>query len=61
MQAKLTIYDVTGKMLKVIEDDYRKGYHEVIIRNEDLIASGVLYYQLSVPGYMAVKRMILIK
>ena len=54
--ATLTITDLTGRTLRVIQGDYDKGYHE--IRITDLNYSGVLNYQLETADNKAVKRMI---
>ncbi|RMD75476.1 MAG: T9SS C-terminal target domain-containing protein, partial [Bacteroidetes bacterium] len=59
-RATLTISDVTGKVLKVIERDFNKGYNEVIISRDELPAAGVLYYQLDTPTDSASRKMILI-
>jgi len=59
-QATLTIYDVSGRELKVIEGDYEKGYNELSVESSDL-ANGVLYYELSTPSHKGMKKMILIK
>jgi len=60
-KATLSVYDVTGKMLKVVEGDFAQGYHEVKLRGADLKASGVLYYQLDTDTYTATKKMVVIK
>jgi hypothetical protein len=59
--AKLTVYDVSGKVLSVIEGDYAKGYNEVSLNRAQLAGTGVLYYQLDTDTNSATKKMILIK
>ncbi len=59
--ASVTIYDVTGKVVRVIEGDYDKGYNEIKVSNRDLGASGVLYYQLESGDFTATKKMIIIE
>ena len=61
MSATMTIYDVTGKVLKVIEGDYTKGYNQVSIKRADLKVNGVLYYQLDTEAFTATKKMIVIE
>src|SRR5690606_15265416 len=56
--ARLIIYDVTGKALQEIKGDYSRGYNEVIITPEQFPATGVLYYQLETDQYVATKRMV---
>src|SRR5680860_1648970 len=40
--ATITIYDVTGRMIKRIESDYGAGYNEVRVKSVDLGTTGVL-------------------
>jgi hypothetical protein len=61
MDASITIYDVTGKVLKYIEVAGEQGYNQVPVRSGDLSASGVLYYQLDTEDFTATKRMVVIK
>ncbi|GAA5220502.1 hypothetical protein GCM10025777_11320 [Membranihabitans marinus] len=60
-EATLTMYDVTGKVLKVIEGSYGKGYNKVWVNSEDFGMSSVLYYQLDTEKYTATKKMVVIK
>ena len=60
-QARISIFDVTGKVLKVYEAEYDKGYNELILNRKDLSASGVLYYQLDTDDFTATKKMILVQ
>jgi Cohesin domain/Secretion system C-terminal sorting domain/HYR domain/Dockerin type I domain len=57
-KAKLTIYDMTGKVLKTITNEYQKGNNEVIISAEELNAQGVMFYELESKGLKATKKMI---
>ncbi|GAA5220822.1 hypothetical protein GCM10025777_14520 [Membranihabitans marinus] len=59
--ATLSVYDVTGKVLKVVEGAYGKGYNEVRLNSSDLNVSGVLYYQLDTDTYTATKKMVVIE
>lgn len=56
----LKIYDVTGRVLKLIEGDYSEGYHEMKIKNSDLDGVGILYYQVETNNNTATKKMILV-
>jgi hypothetical protein len=57
--AKLTIYDVTGKVLYSIDGSFNKGYNEVELNTGSLNgASGVLYYELRTETATAVKKMV---
>ncbi len=61
MKARLLIYDVTGKLLKVIDGEFIKGYQEVEILYEDLDTEGMIYYQLDTEEFTATRSMILMK
>ena len=60
-EAKLMITDASGKMLKVIEGTYNKGYNEVTISKSDIGAAGILYYQLSTSTNISTKKMIILE
>jgi hypothetical protein len=53
---RLSVLDVNGRVLKLIEGDYAGGYNE--IRVSDLKATGVLYYRLEAGEHTAVRSMI---
>ena len=57
---KLKIFDATGRVLKLIEGDFTKGYHEVNIKNSELNGTGILYYQMETNNNTATKKMILV-
>jgi hypothetical protein len=58
--ATLTISDISGKVIKVIEVDGVKGYNQVVLSRNEVSAAGVLYYQLDTDTDSATKKMILI-
>ncbi len=57
----LSIYDVSGKMLKVINEDYAKGYNQVSLNRSEINGAGVLYYMLETGEFSATKKMIIIE
>lgn len=59
--ATLTIMDVQGKILKTIQGNYTKGYHQVELNAKELGVTGVLHYQLATDSYTTVKKMIIIE
>ncbi len=61
MPATLTLYDMSGKVIRVVEGDYAKGYNEVILKRKDLVADGAYYYHLQAGDFTASKKMILSK
>jgi hypothetical protein len=58
--ATITISDVSGKVLRVIEGDFARGYNQVTVKRDELSGAGVLYYQLDTANDSATKKMILI-
>ena len=58
--ATLTIYDVSGRTLKVIEGEFAQGFNQVTVNRSELSGTGVLYYQLDTPNDSATKKMILV-
>lgn len=59
-KATLSIYDVSGKLLKVIRGDYSAGMNMEEISRSDLQGAGMLYYKLSTDSETATRRMILL-
>ena len=59
--ATLKVYDVSGKVLKLVNGDFAKGYNTININSSDLNASGVLYYQLDTPANSATMKMIILE
>ncbi len=59
--ATLSIYDVSGKLLKAYNGQYARGYNEVTVNKDDLSATGVLYYQLATENQTATKKMIIVE
>jgi hypothetical protein len=58
---KLSIYDVTGKVLRVYEKAGAKGLNTISVKKSELNASGVMYYQLDAADHTATKRMVVIE
>ncbi len=59
--ATLTISDVNGRILNVNRAQFVKGYNQVILKAEDLKATGVLYYTLEADDFTATKKMIIVE
>ncbi|HHM21110.1 MAG TPA: T9SS type A sorting domain-containing protein, partial [Bacteroidetes bacterium] len=55
--ASLTIFDVSGKILKRITGQYTRGYHEISIDNNALPGHGVFYYRIETPTHTATRKM----
>lgn len=58
-KATLTIYDINGKVLKVIEANYNAGYNEVTVNRSELGATGVMFYRLMTDTASLTKSMVI--
>jgi hypothetical protein len=56
----LTIYDISGRVLRLIEMDAVKGTNAINVTRDGIDATGVLYYQLETATETATKKMILV-
>ncbi|KXK38750.1 MAG: T9SS type A sorting domain-containing protein [Saprospiraceae bacterium] len=56
--ATMTIYDITGKVIKTISGQYAKGHNELILNASDFNAHGVMFYELESNGLKSTKKMI---
>lgn len=58
MEATISVYDMSGRLLKNISNSYDKGISTIRLSKEDLPASGVLYYQIQAGDFTASKKMV---
>lgn len=59
--AKITITDVAGKVIKVIERAFEKGENHLLLSKQELGASGVMLYKLESGKFTDTKKMILLE
>ena len=60
-EAKLTVFDETGRILQIKNGNFKKGNNEIIINFENnKSVSGVLFYRLDTPTHSATQRMVLL-
>ena len=59
--ASITIQDVTGRTLKVINGQYAKGYNQVNLKSTELSATGVLTYTLKAGDFTMTRKMIIVE
>ena len=59
--ATISVRDVAGKVISVINGDYAKGYNEVELSKSDIGTAGVYFYQLDSGDFTATKKMIIIE
>jgi hypothetical protein len=57
-EARLTILNVSGQIVHMVEGQFERGYNEIEIRTEDLLESGVYYYRLDCAGSSQTLKMI---
>lgn len=57
----ITVFDVTGKVLKVVNSTFAKGYNSVELNKYELGASGVMYYTLESGDFKATRKMVVIE
>ncbi len=60
-EATLTVFDLSGKVINVVNEEYAKGHNQIVIGKNDFAATGVLYYRLETAGHTATRKMILVK
>ncbi len=60
-EAKLTVFDEIGRILKIQNGTFKKGNNEIIINfDNNKAVSGVLFYRLDTPKHSATQRMVLL-
>ncbi|MDH3243801.1 MAG: hypothetical protein OEM26_04225, partial [Saprospiraceae bacterium] len=59
--ATLTIYDITGKVLRSVKGDYKRGYNEIKINKTSLGNTSVMYYQLQSGHFSETRKMIMMR
>ncbi len=60
--ATLTIFDATGRVLKIVEQQYGAGRNTIEIKKSDLSGSSpLIYYQLESNGQVATRKMLLME
>jgi hypothetical protein len=57
-EATLTIYNIEGKAMKVVNSTFKAGYNEVMVERETFQTSGVYYYRLETSEHSATKKMV---
>jgi hypothetical protein len=57
-EATLTIYNIEGKAMKVVNSAFKAGYNEVMVEKETFQTSGVYYYRLETSEHSATKKMV---
>ena len=58
---RLTVCDVSGRILMVKEGDFGKGFQAIFLSRDEIRGSGVLYYRLEAGGDFGVGKMVVIE
>jgi len=58
---KLSIYDITGKEVKVLVNEMKNAGYYTLEFNASGLSSGVYFYRLSTDNFSSVKRMVVLK
>ena len=56
-KGKLTVYDMTGKVVMLEEKTFNAGLNNVVVSSSVLRERGMYYYQLETPSFTGVKKM----
>ena len=60
-QGRLTITDVSGKVIMIQEGNYVQGLNTIMISKGQINTSGILYYTLETEEYTATKKMVVLR
>lgn len=58
--AKLSIYDMAGKVIFEQEELFQQGYNEIVVRRDQLPSTGIFYYSVETANKKETKKMILL-
>ncbi len=58
---KLSISDANGRLIHSQDKEYAMGYNEIIISNNALNTTGILYYKISTATHTSTKKMIVLR
>jgi len=59
--AQLRVFDISGRELWRSDKSYPAGYHEEVIRMDELDATGVLFYELTTPDGKQTRKMMAVR
>ncbi len=57
----LRFFDFSGRLAHQVKGDFVQGMNNITISKNELATNGVLYYELSTPGFTARKKMIVLE
>ena len=56
----MILSDASGRVMKIIEGNYLKGYNEIKMSKAELHTTGIIFYRLETPTHNAVRKMIIL-
>lgn len=59
--ATLTVFDLSGKVVKLVQKDFPQGYNEITITKDELNGTGVYYYRLETAHDAATRKMMFLE
>lgn len=60
-RVKIEVMDITGRVIEQLVDEYKSGGAYQVKFNAKNVSSGIYFYKITTPSFMAVKKMVLIK
>ena len=61
MEATVSVYNVTGQLIRSVKGQFMKGHNQIQCRSADLGVQGLLYYQLRAGSHVETRKMLLIE
>ncbi len=59
--AILTVFDMSGKVIRKIEQHFGAGYNDIVIDMNNTGVTGVMYYKLETATHSATRKMVILK
>ena len=59
--ATISVFDLNGRRIKMIEGEYQKGYHEIELSQSDFNSTGIFYYRFDSVNFTAMRKMIIVE
>ena len=57
-ETTISVYDLSGKVLHSLQQEFKKGKHTVILTDQELVSTGTLFYTVTAGTHTASKKMI---
>lgn len=57
-RTKFSFFDASGRLIQTMENQFKKGHNELIIKREDIAAKGLVFYQMESEWGVATGKML---